>query len=110
MRPSMARAASPPSARTVGMPACCWLPPGRGGPVSSLGGEGWDAGGLVAAAVPAALGKARPGSVEFRMALRDALEQLREVPGAHGIFSMSETDHLGLDQRARVMVKIENGA
>ena len=35
---------------------------------------------------------------------------LREVPGAHGIFNMSSTDHLGLDQRARVMVKIENGA
>ena len=33
-----------------------------------------------------------------------------EVPGAHGVFNMSPTDHLGLDQRARVMVKIENGA
>ena len=31
-------------------------------------------------------------------------------PGAHGIFNMSPNDHLGLDQRARVMVKIENGA
>ena len=30
--------------------------------------------------------------------------------GAHGIFNMSPGDHLGLDQRARVMVKIENGA
>ncbi|WP_265298736.1 ABC transporter substrate-binding protein [Verminephrobacter eiseniae] len=80
------------------------------GSVSTFGAHSWDAGVLLAAAVPAALGKARPGSVEFRMALRDALEQLREVPGAHGIFSMSETDHLGLDQRARVMVKIENGA
>ena len=29
--------------------------------------------------------------------------------GAHGIFNMSANDHLGLDQRARVMVKIENG-
>ena len=38
-----------------------------------------------------------------------ALENLKEVPGAHGIFTMSPTDHLGLDQRARVMVKIENG-
>ena len=37
------------------------------------------------------------------------LEQVKEVPGAHGIFSMSPEDHLGLDQRARVMVKIENG-
>jgi branched-chain amino acid transport system substrate-binding protein len=32
------------------------------------------------------------------------------VRGADGIFNMSPTDHLGLDQRAVVMVKIENGA
>ena len=37
-------------------------------------------------------------------------KQVKELPGAHGIFNMSATDHLGLDQRARVMVKIENGA
>ena len=60
--------------------------------------------------MPAALKKAQPGTQEFRTALRDALEQIRELPGAHGIFNMSATDHLGLDQRARVMVKIENGA
>ena len=41
----------------------------------------------------------------------DALENdVKEVAGAHGIFNMSPKDHLGLDQRARVMVKIENGA
>jgi branched-chain amino acid transport system substrate-binding protein len=56
------------------------------------------------------LKKAKPGTPEFRAALRDALEGAREVAGAHGIFNMSPTDHLGLDQRARVMVKIENGA
>ena len=44
------------------------------------------------------------------MPLRDALEQTKDVAGAHGVFTMSATDHLGLDQRARVMVKIENGA
>jgi branched-chain amino acid transport system substrate-binding protein len=35
---------------------------------------------------------------------------VKDVAGAHGIFSMSPTDHLGLDQRAYVMVKIVNGA
>ena len=80
------------------------------GSVSTFGAHGWDAGVLMSAAVPAALKKAQPGTPEFRSALRDALEQLKEVPGAHGIFSMSANDHLGLDQRARVMVKIENGA
>ena len=80
------------------------------GSVSTFGAHGWDTGVLMSAAVPAALKKAQPGTPEFRAALRDALEQLKEVPGAHGIFSMSANDHLGLDQRARVMVKIENGA
>ncbi len=80
------------------------------GSLSTFGGHAWDAGVLIEAAVPAALKKARPGTPEFRAALRDALEQLKEVPGAHGIFTMSATDHLGLDRRARVMVKIEHGA
>ncbi len=80
------------------------------GSVSTFGAHGWDAGVLMAAAVPVALKKAKPGTVEFRTALRDALEQIKELPGAHGIFNMSENDHLGLDQRARVMVKIESGA
>ena len=79
------------------------------GTVSTFGGHAWDSGVLMAAAVPAALKKAQPGTPAFRAALRDALEQVKEVPGAHGIFNMSATDHLGLDQRARVMVKIENG-
>lgn len=80
------------------------------GTVSTFGAHAWDTGLLMAAAVPAALKKAKPGTAEFRSALRDALEQVKDVPGAHGIFSMSEKDHLGLDQRAYVMVKIQNGA
>lgn len=60
--------------------------------------------------MPAALKKAKPGTPEFHAALRDALENdVKEVAGAHGIFNMSPKDHLGLDQRARVMVRIENG-
>ena len=79
------------------------------GSVSTFGGHAWDAGRLMAAAVPVALKKAQPGTPEFRAALRDALENSKNVAGAHGIFNMTPTDHLGLDQRARVMVKIENG-
>ena len=80
------------------------------GSVSTFGAHAWDAGLLMSSAVPAALKKAQPGTAEFRIALRDALEQLKDVAGAHGIFSMSPNDHLGLDQRAYVMVKIQNGA
>jgi branched-chain amino acid transport system substrate-binding protein len=79
------------------------------GSVSTFGAHAWDAGLLMSSAVPAALKKAQPGTPAFRAALRDALEGVKDVAGAHGIFSMSATDHLGLDARARVMVKIENG-
>jgi branched-chain amino acid transport system substrate-binding protein len=79
------------------------------GSVSTFGAHAWDAGQLLAAAIPVALKKAQPGTPEFHAALRDALEGLKDVAGAHGIFNMSASDHLGLDQRARVMVKIDNG-
>jgi len=80
------------------------------GSVSTFGAHAWDAGLLMTVAATQALKKAQPGTPEFRAALRDALETTRDVAGAHGVFNMSATDHLGLDQRARVMVKIENGA
>src|SRR5690349_2076580 len=79
------------------------------GSVSTFGAHAWATGLIMAAAVPVALKKAQPGTPEFRAALRDALEQVKELPGAHGVFNMTPNDHLGLDQRARVMVKIENG-
>ena len=79
------------------------------GSVSTFGGHAWDTGVLLAAAVPEALKKGQPGTKEFRAALRDALENLKNVPASHGIFNMGPTDHLGLDQRSRVMVQIVNG-
>jgi len=79
------------------------------GSVSTFGGHGWDAGLLVERAATEALKKAQPGTAAFRAALRDALEGVKELPGAHGIFNMSPGDHNGLDQRGRVMVTISNG-
>ena len=79
------------------------------GSVSTFGAHAWDAGLLLANAIPAALKKGKPGSKEFRAALRDALEATKDLDAAHGVFNMAPTDHLGLDQRSRVMVKIEGG-
>jgi len=77
--------------------------------VSTFGAHAWDCGVLLQAAIPVALKKAQPGSKEFRAALRAALESVKDAAGAHGIFNMSPTDHLGLDQRAAVMVQITHG-
>ena len=79
------------------------------GSMSTFGANTYDAGLLLQKAVPVALRKARPGSEEFRAALRDALEESREVVGAQGVFNMSPRDHNGMDQRARVMMTVRNG-
>jgi branched-chain amino acid transport system substrate-binding protein len=79
------------------------------GSVTAFGGYAWDAGLLLANAAPTALKKAKPGTKEFRVALRDALEATKNLAGAHGVINMGTSDHLGLDQRSRVMVVIKNG-
>ena len=79
------------------------------GSVSTFGAHAWDTGILLQAAIPVALKTAQPGTKEFKVALRNALEGVKNAAGAHGIFNMSPNDHLGLDQRAAVMVMIKNG-
>ncbi|MDO5652860.1 MAG: ABC transporter substrate-binding protein [Brachymonas sp.] len=79
------------------------------GSISSFGGHAWDAGVLLTNAIPQALKAAKPGTKEFREALRTALENTKNVAGAHGIFNMGPQNHQGLDNRARVMATIENG-
>jgi branched-chain amino acid transport system substrate-binding protein len=65
---------------------------------------------LLNAAAPEALKKAKPGTAEFREALRAALENVRDVVGTHGVYNMDPKNHNGLDERARVVVHVENGA
>jgi branched-chain amino acid transport system substrate-binding protein len=80
------------------------------GSLSTFGGHAWDAVLLLQATVPQALAKGKPGTPEFKAALRDALGGVRNLNATHGVFNMSAQDHNGLDQRARVMVRIEKGA
>lgn len=79
------------------------------GSTSTFGANTYDAGLLLQKAIPVALKKAQPGSPEFRAALRDALEQAKEVVGAQGVFNMTAQDHNGMDSRARVMMSVKNG-
>ena len=64
---------------------------------------------LLGAAIPAAVQKAKPGTPEFRAALRDALENVKNVVGTHGVYSPTAANHNGLDERARVLVRVEGG-
>jgi branched-chain amino acid transport system substrate-binding protein len=79
------------------------------GSMATFGAHLYDADLLLQAAVPEALKHGEPGTPAFRAALRDALEGLHEVVLTHGVADMSPTDHNGFDQRARVMVTIQDG-
>jgi len=79
------------------------------GTVSAFGSYTWDAWLELNQAIPVALKKGEPGTREFRVALRDALEGIRDLRVSNGVVTMSKNDHLGLDQRARVVVKVEGG-
>jgi len=78
------------------------------GSVATFGAHALDADRLILAAVPAALETAKPGTAEFRKALRDAMEKTTNLIVSHGIMNMTPTDHNGFDDRARVMVTVEN--
>jgi branched-chain amino acid transport system substrate-binding protein len=79
------------------------------GSVTAFGSYAWDAGLLMQQVLPAAIKAAKPGTAEFRKAVRDALEKVQGLPVTNGIVNMTAEDHLGLDRRARVMVKIAGG-
>jgi branched-chain amino acid transport system substrate-binding protein len=77
---------------------------------NAFAGYAYDAYLLVDAAAPAALKKGKPGTPEFREALRASLESVRNLVGTHGVYNMNAETHNGLDERARVLVHVDNGA
>lgn len=76
---------------------------------SLFGATAWDGFLLLSQALPVALKSAQPGTAEFRKALRDAMEQVKDLYGACGIYSMSPTNHNGTDERALVLITVQDG-
>ncbi len=76
---------------------------------ATFGGNMFDAGLLLERAIPTALAKGKPGTPEFRSALRDALEQTHEMPATQGVYNMTPADHSGFDERGRELITVTNG-
>lgn len=76
---------------------------------SLFGATAWDALLIADHATRNALKTSKPGTVEFRTAIRDNIEQLKNFVGTEGVYNMSPQDHNGVDERSQVMIKIENG-
>jgi branched-chain amino acid transport system substrate-binding protein len=76
---------------------------------ATFGANVYDAGLLLARAVPEAAKRGKPGTPEFRAALRDALEGTRELVGTQGVYNMTAEDHSGFDERGRVLITVKDG-
>uniref|UniRef100_UPI001953E02E hypothetical protein n=1 Tax=Klebsiella pneumoniae TaxID=573 RepID=UPI001953E02E len=59
--------------------------------------------------VPVAIKEAKPGTVEFREAIRKAMLTERDIKASQGVFNFTETDRYGVDERARVLITVKDG-
>jgi branched-chain amino acid transport system substrate-binding protein len=52
---------------------------------------------------------AKPGTPEFRKALRDAMVTTKDVVGTHAVYNFKPGERYGTDERSRVMVQLDKG-
>lgn len=76
---------------------------------NQFAGHAYDAQVALEKAVPIALKKAKPGTPEFRLALRDALETMGPTVFSHGVMNWTKADHWGYTKETGVMLKVVNG-
>jgi branched-chain amino acid transport system substrate-binding protein len=72
-------------------------------------GHAYDASIILQKIVPVALKSARPGTPDFRAALKSALEHAGPIPLYHGTVNYTATDHAGYTNDTGVILKIVNG-
>ncbi len=76
---------------------------------NQFAGHAYDALVVLEKVVPVALKKAKPGTKEFRAALKDAIEGMGRTVFSHGVMNWSATDHWGYTQETGVMLVVKNG-
>ncbi|MBL0918727.1 MAG: ABC transporter substrate-binding protein [Hydrogenophaga sp.] len=76
---------------------------------NQFGAHSFDAFLLLDKLVPVAAKKAKPGTPEFRAALKAALEDADAMPVTHGIIDFTATDHWGFKSGSGVVMKVVNG-
>jgi branched-chain amino acid transport system substrate-binding protein len=64
---------------------------------------------VFADAAARAVKTAEPGTPAFRIALRDAIMSTKEVVGTHGVYNFKSGQLYGVDERARVIVRLDKG-
>jgi branched-chain amino acid transport system substrate-binding protein len=76
---------------------------------SQFAGHAYDAFEVLKRVIPTALKTAKPGTPEFREAIRQALLTEREIPASQGVYNFTEKDRYGLDERSRILLTVKDG-
>src|SRR4030088_393833 len=76
---------------------------------SQFAGHSYDAFKILERVVPVALKTAKPGTPEFREAIRQALMSEKELAASQGVYTFTEKDRYGLDDRARIILTVKDG-
>src|SRR3954463_3266892 len=76
---------------------------------SQFAGHSYDAFLVLERIIPVALKKAKPGTPEFREALRQALVSERDIAASQGVYNFTEKDRYGLDDRSRILLTVKDG-
>jgi branched-chain amino acid transport system substrate-binding protein len=76
---------------------------------SQFAGHSYDAFEVLKRVVPVALKTAKPGTPEFREAIRLALMSEKEIAASQGVYNFTEKDRYGLDDRSRIILTVKDG-
>ncbi|MBN8487475.1 MAG: ABC transporter substrate-binding protein [Burkholderiales bacterium] len=76
---------------------------------NQFAGHAYDAIVVLEKVIPVALKKAKPGTKEFRAAIRDAVEQMGRTVVAHGVLNYTKDNHWGFTTETGVILKVVNG-
>ena len=76
---------------------------------SQFAGHSYDAFELLKRVIPVALKTAKPGTPEFREAIRKALLTEKDMAATQGVYNFTEKDRSGLDDRARIILTVKDG-
>jgi branched-chain amino acid transport system substrate-binding protein len=76
---------------------------------SQFAGHSYDAFKVLERVIPVALKTAKPGTPEFREAIRQAFLTEREIAASQGVYNFTDKDRYGLDDRSRILLTVKDG-
>ena len=76
---------------------------------NQFAGHAYDSQIVLEKVLPVALKKAKPGTKEFRAAIRDAMENMGRTIFSHGVMHWTHNDHWGYTNETGVMLKVSDG-